>query len=398
MKISKEKAIDLTHYEKRSLIRFLTLYLSSVFVLLAIIGYLFFENNQTSMMNALKFEMMYQGRMLSSKIILEAMSLEENQNTNFNLNSFLKSLDLCRFEVGYYDLYGDPLYSKISSFENFGEQFSIHNNECYCVIEDESEHLNVRFIVLKESKMQHTLQVLRMKIISYLIFLFIVMGIVGYFLGRLFMQPIREQIEALDRFIVDTTHELNTPITAILMTVESLKNIEEKKLARLQASAKRLMLMYRSLTYRLEGKEEFDELHDIAQILKERIEYMQEMIELKRLEVILKIDPLFFNITQSTTERLIDNLLSNAIKYSNRGDTITITTQKRELTIQDTGIGMSDEEQRDIFKRYKRANKERGGFGIGLSIVLLICQKYHIKINIHSKKGEGSKFTLHFPN
>lgn len=349
-------------------------------------------------MNALKFEMMYQGRMLSSKIILEAMSLEENQNTNFNLNSFLKSLDLCRFEVGYYDLYGDPLYSEISSFENFGEQFSIQNNECYCVIEDESEHLNVRFIVLKESKMQHTLQVLRMKIISYLIFLFIVMGVVGYFLGRLFMQPIREQIEALDRFIVDTTHELNTPITAILMTVESLKNIEEKKLARLQASAKRLMLMYRSLTYRLEGKEEFDELHDIAQILKERIEYMQEMIELKRLEVILKIDPLFFNITQSTTERLIDNLLSNAIKYSNRGDTITITTQKRELTIQDTGIGMSDEEQRDIFKRYKRANKERGGFGIGLSIVLLICQKYHIKINIHSKKGEGSKFTLHFPN
>ena len=93
MTILKEKVIVLTSYERRSLFRFLTLYLSSVFVLLAIIGFLFFENNRASMMSATKFEMMYQARMLSSKIIMEAM---KNHQT-LPSKDFLKNLETLSF-------------------------------------------------------------------------------------------------------------------------------------------------------------------------------------------------------------------------------------------------------------------------------------------------------------
>ncbi len=82
------------------------------------------------------------------------------------------------------------------------------------------------------------------------------------------MRPVREQIESLDRFISDTTHELNTPISAILMTIQSLKQIEPKKLKRLEASAKRLSVMYSSLTYRLEGKVEPSELLNFDDIVE----------------------------------------------------------------------------------------------------------------------------------
>jgi light-regulated signal transduction histidine kinase (bacteriophytochrome) len=51
----------------------------------------------------------------------------------------------------------------------------------------------------------------------------------------------------------------------------------------------------------------------------------------------------------------------------------------------------------DIFKRYKRANKERGGFGLGLDIVHSICKRYGIKIELESEKGKGSRFMLIFP-
>jgi len=223
------------------------------------------------------------------------------------------------------------------------------------------------------------------------------MGIVGYFLGRLFLQPVREQIESLDCFISDTTHELNTPISAILMTIESLKGIGGKKIARLEASAKRLSVMYDSLTYRLKKGEEPDEQICMDSVVKERVEYMKELIDSKHLSVKINVEPFTVMMSQRSAYRLIDNLLSNAIKYSDVGDSITITLKANILKMQDTGIGIAPEVQADIFKRYQRANEERGGFGIGLSIVLSICEKYGIKIELESEKGKGSIFILTFP-
>ena len=253
----KEKVIVLTSYERTSLFRFLTLYLSSVFVLLAIIGYLFFENNRSSMKSAMKFEMMYQARMLSSEIIMAAMNSDAK---DIDKKTFLQNLKHCRFEAGYYDENKKPIYTEIESFSNFDESFFEKAKSCYTVAEDPSVHLGVRYIVLKENDLSGTLHQLRIKSIGYLVFSFILMGVVGYFLGRLFLQPVREQIESLDQFISDTTHELNTPISAILMTIQSLKGVEEKKIKRLEASAKRLSVMYSSLTYRLEGKVQSESL------------------------------------------------------------------------------------------------------------------------------------------
>ncbi|MFT7878801.1 MAG: ATP-binding protein [Sulfurimonas sp.] len=396
MTILKERGIVLTSYERSSLVRFLALYLGSVFVLLAIIGYLFFENNRSSMISAMKFEMMYQGRMLSSEIIMEAMTMSEELDEQ-EVIEFLEKLDLCRFSVGYYDRNRKALYTTIENFKNFDKSFFIQGDSCYTVIEDYSEHLGVRYIVLKENELTKILQALRIRIISYLVLSFILMGVVGYFLGRLFLQPVREQIESLDRFISDTTHELNTPISAILMTIQSLKNVEEKKIARLKASAQRLSMMYSSLTYRLEGKEEPDEVICLEQVVNERIELMKELIEAKRLKIKVDTEPYKIIIAKRSADRLIDNLLSNAIKYSDVGDSIIVSLKGRVLKVQDTGIGMPHQVQADIFKRYERANKERGGFGIGLSIVLDICKRYGIKLDLLSKEGEGSTFILTFP-
>ena len=89
----KEKVIVLTSYERKSLFSFLAVYLISVFILLAIIGYLFFENNRTSMQNAMKFEMMYQARMLSSSIVMKAMHDDANSEMDLaSRNDFLKHL------------------------------------------------------------------------------------------------------------------------------------------------------------------------------------------------------------------------------------------------------------------------------------------------------------------
>ena len=122
MTILKEKVIVLTSYERKSLFRFLALYLASVFVLLAIIGYLSFENNRASMRSAMKFEMMYRGRMISSNIVMKAMKTPEGMKA-FTLKPFLKKLDHCRFDVGYYDKDKKPIFTQIDDFKGFDKEF-----------------------------------------------------------------------------------------------------------------------------------------------------------------------------------------------------------------------------------------------------------------------------------
>ena len=399
MTILKEKVIVLTSYERRSLARFLILYLGSVFVLLAIIGYLFFENNRASMKSAMKFEMMYQSRMLSSKIAMKAMKYKKPIDKTESLKNkiFLKNLKHCRFEAGYYDKNKKPIYTEIENVDRFNKTFYVEKMKCFTVTEDKKEPLGVRYIVLKESELANEMQKLRFKIIGYLVLSFILMGVVGYFLGRLFLKPVREQIESLDQFISDTTHELNTPISAILMTIQSFKGFEQKKMKRLEASAKRLSVMYSSLTYRLEGKVEPSEILCFSDIVEERVGYVKELIDSKHLHLELDMEPTQVYMSKSSAHRLIDNLLSNAIKYSDVDDSIYITLKENILEVRDTGIGIDKDVQDDIFKRYNRANEERGGFGLGLNIVLSICKQYKIKIALKSEKGEGSNFILTFP-
>ncbi len=346
------------------------------------------------MKSAMKFEMMYQARMLSSDIIMAAM---HSDSEDLDKKMFLQHLKHCRFEVGYYDVNEKPIYTEIEYFNDFDGEFSITNGSYYTVIEDNSNHLGVHYIVLKENELLEKQQQLRIKIIEYLVFSFLLMGVVGYFLGRLFLRPVREQIESLDQFISDTTHELNTPISAILMTIQSLNGVEEKKMKRLEASAKRLSVMYSSLTYRLEGKRQAKKVLDLEQVITERVEYVKELIDSKRLSIKLELEPTKVLMNERSASRLIDNLISNAIKYSDVGDAISVTLKENVLRVKDTGIGIDEEMQEDIFKRYHRANEERGGFGIGLNIVLSICKEYKIKLDLDSQRGKGSTFILTFP-
>jgi len=350
------------------------------------------------MKNAMKFEMMYQARMLSGAISMKAMKNRGKVVDVFEKKEYLKRLKHCRFEAGYYDRNKKPYYTEIAEVAQFDTEFFVQDMKCYAVIEDMSEHMGVRYIVLKENDLAKTLQALRIKIISYLVLSFILMGIVGYFLGRLFLRPVREQIESLDKFISDTTHELNTPISAILMTIQSLKGLENKKIKRLEASAKRLSTMYSTLTYRLEGNVEKSELLCFAKIIEERVEYVKELIDSKRLVCKLELEPTKVFMSTIAAHRLIDNLLSNAIKYSDVEDSIDITLKDNILELKDTGIGIDKKIQKNIFRRYQRANDERGGFGIGLSIVLSICKEYNIKLGLVSEKGKGSTFILTFPH
>ena len=341
--------------------------------------------------SSIRFEMLYQARMIESKL----MMAEERGDIKTS-EEMLKKIHPQRFKIGFFDKRQQPIYTEMAETLRFDKEFYTSSTHCYSVVKYPSKKLGIGYIVLREDELKKNLHALKWKIIYYLVGLFMFMAVVGYFLSRLFLRPVREKIEALDRFIEDTTHELNTPVSAILMTVQSLKGIEPKKINRLKASAQRLSTMYDTLAYSLnhDTQSEIRESFDLNRLLEERIETMKALADSKYIVIHQEINPHTISMSKEEMRRIIDNLLSNAIKYSNPYDTITISLLENSLKICDTGIGIAQSEQEDIFRRYQRFNKERGGFGIGLSIVFAICKKYDIVLSIDSEKGKGSCFAL----
>ena len=341
--------------------------------------------------SSIRFEMLYEARVIESKL----MMAEERGDIETS-KEILKQIHPQRFKVGFFDKTQQPIYSEMPEALRFDKEFYTSSTHCYSVVKYPSKKLGIGYIVLREDELKKNLHALKWEIIYYLIGLFMFMAIVGYFLSKLFLRPVREKIEALDRFIEDTTHELNTPVSAILMTVQSLEGIEPKKINRLKASAQRLSTMYDTLAYSLnhDADSEIRETFDLSVLLQERAETMKALSDSKHIVIHQVLIPHKVSMSKEQMRRVIDNLLSNAIKYSNPHDSIRLSLQENNLEICDTGIGIAKSEQEDIFRRYHRFNKERGGFGIGLSIVLSICKKYHIALSIDSEKGKGSCFAL----
>ena len=92
--------------------------------------------------------------------------------------------------------------------------------------------------------------------------------------------------------------------------------------------------------------------------------------------------------------KLLDNLLSNAIKYNKIGGEIIVSVERRGFSVEDSGIGIAENDILKIQDRYTRFNKSSGGFGIGLSIVSTIAKEYNLKIDIASQEKVGTKVSV----
>ena len=209
---------------------------------------------------------------------------------------------------------------------------------------------------------------------------------------------IKEERIKLNNFIKDTTHELNTPISAIMMSSEN-ENLTPKQIERIRLSANRISEIYKDLTYLfLENKEKPKDIEkiDLASLIKEQIESFEPLYLKKRLDVTVNINKFIYEINKDDFIRLFNNLFSNAIKYNKMGGKIDVNLQENILIIKDSGIGINKDKIKDIYKRYYRATEQSGGFGLGLNIVNMICKRYDIKINVESIEKEGTTFKLTF--
>jgi two-component system OmpR family sensor kinase len=220
-------------------------------------------------------------------------------------------------------------------------------------------------------------------------------------LGRLFVAPMKESMEGMNRFIQDTTHELNTPISTILTNIELLDTIYDcegkKEMKRIEIASKTLSRLYEDLTYLKLNHKYHREIKpiDISHLIYERIDFFQTIIEAKRLNLILDIEhKVIVDIDHNDAIRLLDNILSNGIKYNQKGGDLRIYLNSRRLEVYNSGIGIDEKDLKRVRERFIRANRSEGGFGIGLDIIEYIVNIYRFKFSIESKKGKFTKVRI----
>lgn len=227
-----------------------------------------------------------------------------------------------------------------------------------------------------------------------------------------------EELNELKSFFMHTiTHELKTPLTSIKLFTEKLqdnKDIPPEKsdfyLEVIEGESNKLRrLIDNILDYaRIEkGMKSYNQkCINLTQVVRNAINTMkyQFMISKQTVEVMTDSDEIIINADEEAIERAITNLLTNAIKYSSGESNTTVVVKKFNgracVEVRDNGRGISNEDLKNIFEPFKRVKsveaKKIEGTGLGLAIVKHIIDAHQGKVEVESKIGKGSTFTLWF--
>jgi two-component system phosphate regulon sensor histidine kinase PhoR len=244
----------------------------------------------------------------------------------------------------------------------------------------------------------------------------------GHWLGQIMVFSDITSLKKLMRmrtdFAANVSHELKTPLTAILGYVETLLEgaIDDKKnrvqfLEKISAQAQRLHALIADVL-QLSAIEsgaylEAVEAVDLSEVAQQAVELLKAKREARGIQVLQEIPAGRMALTpKEGIFHVVENLLDNAIKYSPAKSKVFIRSRiledgRVELSVEDEGPGIPAEARGRIFERFFRVDasrsREAGGTGLGLSIVKHLVDRMEGEIHLISEVGKGSTFRIILP-
>lgn len=228
---------------------------------------------------------------------------------------------------------------------------------------------------------------------------------------------------AKSNFVAMVSHEVKNPLTAVQTSVHLLQRIsagqftekQEKYIHLISDSIQRihnLTLELDDITHMETGYFKLKPTQlNLETVTANVVRLLAQQIEAKKQQVTIAIPPDLPPVyaDEQRLSQVLTNLISNAYKYSGEGGEIKVCaqlmTQERdqfiEVTVQDSGIGISPENQKHIFNQFFRANetqvRQQQGTGLGLYITKKLIEAQHGQIGFTSTAGEGSSFFFSLP-
>ena len=378
--------------EKKSLIRFLLIYLGSTFLLFSISAWIFYTSQRHHLIDEQRDTLQFE----AAKIVTGLRILHHTYDSTL----FYPMRP--RVESAIYDMDKQYIFGTGTPTPLLDEKYYLTSErKLYYLSEVQPHYLGASFLLISKDLDEKPIKELQKEIGIFLLgagFLFTLLGLI---LGRLFIAPMRESMERLNLFIQDTTHELNTPISTILTNIEMLETFgkceKNTELQRIEIASKTLSHIYDDLTYLNLNHNYYRRIEpiNVSDFIRERMVYFNIMAENKRLKLEMSIDKdVIVEIDKNDLMRLVDNLITNAIKYNKQDGLLKLRLTREFFSVTDTGIGIRRKDLDTIVCRFKRANKSEGGFGVGLDIVNQIVESYEFVLDIHSKEGRGTEVII----
>ena len=325
------------------------------------------------------------------------------------------------FTFGIYDCFTNQLtFSKLYKFTDDSLYTLVNNNiigldSARLKLKNDGHYFTVFFPNVQNKLPQNTVFLSPWIYISTIVFLVLIFF--GFSLATIIKQ--KRLSEVITDFINNMTHELKTPIATISLSSEMIMRLETdddlekaKKYAgiifkenkRLETQVERVLNISTLDTENTTLNKKSLDFHELLDEVKDTFDFNQLanggkiLIENNASVFTIQADPI--HITN-----VVYNLLDNAVKYSTTKPVISITTKNERnhlvIEIKDNGIGIRKEDLKMIFDKFYRVSTgnihDIKGFGLGLFYVKLIINEHNGSIDVKSKLGEGSTFTIKLP-
>ena len=225
------------------------------------------------------------------------------------------------------------------------------------------------------------------------------------------------RVETMRRdFVANISHELKTPVGALSLLAEAIEE-SGKDSESIQKFAKRIGPETKRLTNVIRDIIDLSQVQsddplasanpvEVDRVINDAVDAVQLLADLNNVEIAQVNEPDVKIVgDEYQLVMAIRNLLTNAITFSPASSRITVGAKLKdgvvEITVSDQGIGISLENQSRIFERFYRVDQARsrstGGTGLGLAIVKHVCENHGGEVSVWSVPGQGSTFTMKFP-
>ncbi len=221
-----------------------------------------------------------------------------------------------------------------------------------------------------------------------------------------FAQRLNEFVDRERNFTRDASHELRSPLTVMRMASDMLAadpSLSEsgrraaQRIRRAGRDMEELITAFLLLARESESGLPVEPLC-VNDIVVEELERARVLAEGKPVEADLKQQcRLLLEAPEKVLSILIGNLLRNAFSYTDAGQ-VRVTVSPGHVVIEDSGVGMPEDKVREMYKPFVRGeSSQRGGYGVGLTIVRRLSDRFGWPVSIESKLGAGTRVEISFP-
>ncbi|UCE23295.1 MAG: hypothetical protein JSU74_08290, partial [Candidatus Zixiibacteriota bacterium] len=251
--------------------------------------------------------------------------------------------------------------------------------------------------------------------------IFILLLLLGMVLGVALvvrdMSRERKLAQLRNDFVSNVTHELKTPLTSIRMFAETMlmgraKNTSDQReyLSAIVNESDKLTRLINTVLDSSKIEQEEKQYHmrtiNLSTVVEKAVDAMTYWLREDGFVIVVDIEKeITITGDEDALEQTMNNLLSNAMKYSHNRKEITVRLYGKDgiarVEVQDRGLGIPESKQPHIFEKYYRAHSghsaDKGGSGLGLSVVKHIVDAHQGTIELKSRVNEGTTFTIIFP-